>query len=49
MNSKEMFEVLNRVSTWEPEMRIDLVDNENLNLDTDIEQKHVAERPGVPQ
>lgn len=25
MNSKEMFEVLNRVSTWEPEMRIDLV------------------------
>ena len=24
MNSKEMFEVLNRVSTWEPEMRIDL-------------------------
>ena len=24
MNSKEMFEVLNRVRTWEPEMRIDL-------------------------
>jgi DNA-directed RNA polymerase subunit F len=25
MNSKEMFEVLNRVRTWDPEMRIDLV------------------------
>ena len=24
MNSKKMFEVLNRVRTWEPEMRIDL-------------------------
>lgn len=24
MDSKEMFEVLNRVRTWEPEMRIDL-------------------------
>ena len=24
MNSKEMFEVLNRVRTWEPEVRIDL-------------------------
>ena len=24
MNSKEMFEVLDRVRTWEPEMRIDL-------------------------
>ena len=24
MNSKEMFEVWNRVKTWEPEMRIDL-------------------------
>ena len=24
MNSKEMFEVLNRVRTWEPEMCIDL-------------------------
>ncbi len=25
MNSKEMFEVWNRVRAWEPEMRIDLV------------------------
>ena len=24
MNSKEMFEVLDRVQNWEPEMRIDL-------------------------
>lgn len=24
MNSKEMFEVLNRVRTWEPEVRVDL-------------------------
>lgn len=24
MNSKEMFEVWNRVRTWEPEMRMDL-------------------------